>query len=192
MPSKEQWSNSLTALAALVCMFMGFLLGRAFRSDPEANIERAVCVFSGDRISGFVTLATRSDGRLFLYGKLMGIEGMHGVHIHDFGNLEDDCRATGSHFNPLGMDHGDPTSAERHAGDLGNLNFDRNRTAILKLETTSLTLTGPLSVVGRSLVVHQRRDDLGLGGHAASLVNGASGERLACCVIAVDRQHSNP
>lgn len=191
MPSKEQWSNSLTALAALLCMFMGFLLGRAFTGEAEANIERAICVFSGDMISGFVTFATRADGRLFLYGRLTGLEGVHGVHIHDYGNLGDDCRATGSHFNPLAMDHGHPAAAERHAGDLGNLNFT-NRNAVLKSETTSFTLTGPLSVVGRSLVLHQRRDDLGLGGHAASLVNGASGERLACCVIAVDKQHSNP
>jgi len=174
-----------------VCIFMGFLLGRAFRSDAGENIERAVCVFSGEIVSGFVTFATRPDGRVFLYGKLGGIDGPHGLHVHDYGNLGDSCRATGSHFNPLGMDHGHPDVAERHAGDLGNLYF-ANRTAVLKMETTSFTMGGPLSVIGRSLVIHQRRDDLGLGGRPVSLVNGGSGEKLACCVIAIDRHHANP
>ena len=163
MPTKEQWTNSLTALTALICLLLGFLVGRAFQNDVETNIERAVCVFSGEVISGFVTFATRADGRVFLYGKLAGIDGLHGIHVHDYGNLGDECRATGKHFNPLGTDHGYPAAAEKHAGDLGNINF-ANRTAVLKLETTSFTLGGPLSVVGRSLVVHQRRDDLGLGG----------------------------
>lgn len=189
MPSKEQWSNTLTVLAALFLMFMGFLIGRGFRHDTEAVIERAVCVFNGDKVAGFVTFAARPDGRLFLYGKLTGIEGVHGMHIHDNGNLGDDCRATGKHFNPLGADHGYPDAAEKHAGDLGNLNFT-NQAAVLKAETTSFTLVGPLSVIGRSLVIHQRRDDMGLGGRASSVVSGNAGDRLACCVIAVDRQHT--
>lgn len=187
MPSKEQWSNGLMVLSALVCVFLGFLLGRVSDSDTDMRIERAICAFTGDTVSGFVTLATRNDGRVFIYGRLDGLQGEHGMHIHDYGNLGDGCRATGSHYNPWRNGHGGRDSQEKHAGDLGNLKFV-NRTASLKMETSSFSLSGTRSVVGRSLVIHQRADDLGVGGHPASRVNGASGERLACCIIAIDRQ----
>jgi len=37
--------------------------------------------------------------------------------------------------------------------------------------------------VARAIVVHERADDLGLGGAADSLSTGAAGGRLACCTI---------
>lgn len=189
MVSKEQWSSGLMVLTALICIFMGFLLGRISHSEVDIRIERAICAFTGDTVSGFVTLATRNNGRVFMYGRLDGLQGVHGVHIHDYGNLGDGCRATGNHYNPFRSAHGGYDSDQKHAGDLGNLKFV-NRTAVLKMETSSFSLSGETSVIGRSLVLHQRADDLGLGGQPASRVNGASGERLACCVIAVDRQSS--
>ena len=46
-------------------------------------------------------------------------------------------------------------------------------------------LLGDRSVIGRGLVVHADRDDLGKGGDAESLKTGNAGDRLACGIIAL-------
>ena len=41
-------------------------------------------------------------------GQIKGLEpGMHGIHIHEFGDLSDGCDSAGGHYNPDGVDHGD-------------------------------------------------------------------------------------
>ena len=42
---------------------------------------------------------------------------------------------------------------------------------------------GDRSVVGRGIVIHADRDDLGQGGDAESKKTGNAGDRLACGVI---------
>ena len=42
---------------------------------------------------------------------------------------------------------------------------------------------GDRSVVGRGIVVHADKDDLGQGGDKESLKTGNAGDRLACGVI---------
>jgi Cu-Zn family superoxide dismutase len=48
----------------------------------------------------------------------------HGFHIHQFGDISAaDGSSTGSHFNPKSANHGVPNNDNRHAGDLGNIQF---------------------------------------------------------------------
>lgn len=44
---------------------------------------------------------------------------------------------------------------------------------------------GPFGVIGRTVVLHQLEDDLGLGGDAGSLATGNAGSRIACGVIGI-------
>ena len=46
-----------------------------------------------------------------------------------------------------------------------------------------LPLSGPYSIVGRSVIIHSDEDDLGLGGNNESLKTGNAGKRLLCGVI---------
>lgn len=106
-----------------------------------------------------------------------------GFHIHEFGDVRS-CKNAGDHYNPHGKTHGDLNSPSSHLGDLGNLTIRRgviNQSILAK----KVRLSGKYSIIGRSLVIHSREDDLGLGGNKKSLETGNSGPRILCGVIAL-------
>ena len=104
----------------------------------------------------------------------------HGFHIHKNGNLENSCKSAGSHFNPFNKIHGNPEESTKHVGDLGNIKGDDFGIGRL-VEFFDFSLSGEFSVVGRSVVLHEGEDDLGLSGNSS----GNSGARIACCVIGI-------
>ena len=71
----------------------------------------------------------------------------------------------------------------RHHGDLGNIEADADGKGVYQATDDNMQLSGPLSIIGRSMVCHADEDDLGLGGHELSLTTGNAGARLACGVI---------
>lgn len=54
-----------------------------------------------------------------------------------------------------------------------------------KVSDSVITLTGLRSIVGRGVVVHERIDDLGQGGHPDSKKTGNAGGRIACGIIGI-------
>ena len=91
----------------------------------------------------------------------------------------------GPHFNPHGKVHGGPDSAERHVGDLGNVEADSNGFSKILMHDSQVTLYGPLSVVGRACVLHKNEDDLGTGNNEESKKTGNAGARIACGIIGI-------
>jgi len=110
----------------------------------------------------------------------------HGFHIHEYGDLSQGCASAGGHYNPFGVFHGSPSDPPefRHFGDLGNIKEDAVIGEVqAELKDYLVSLLGPFSVLGRGLVIHEGRDDLGRGRDAASARTGNAGSRLACCAI---------
>ena len=75
--------------------------------------------------------------------------GAYGFHVHENGNLSDNCKAAGSHYNPLNKNHGGPYDVERHFGDLGNILFDVSGISRIRITDPILSLYGPQSIFGR-------------------------------------------
>ena len=86
----------------------------------------AVCIMNpdgGSSVSGIVKLVQpAAGGKTKITAELTGLApGVHGFHIHQYGNLTEGCKTAGPHYNPHGKTHGGPNKEERHVGDLGNV-----------------------------------------------------------------------
>jgi len=147
----------------------------------------AVCVLAGEAVKGVVRLSQETaDCPVEISGEINGLkEGLHGFHIHEFGDNTNGCTSAGAHFNPNGAEHGAPEDCpdHRHAGDLGNLKADCSGNAKIRIKDTGITLYGKTSILGRSVVVHADEDDLGKGCGQESKITGNAGARLACGII---------
>lgn len=66
------------------------------------------------------------------------------------------CTSAGAHFNPLGKEHGGPEHAVRHIGDLGNVKAGADGVAKINITDSQIQLSGPHSVIGRTVVVRIR------------------------------------
>ena len=153
-------------------------------TEEYPQVEQAVAVVQptdGNVTSGVVTF-TQTDNGVRVEATVSGLEpeSLHGFHIHEYG----DCRAAdgtsaGGHYNPTDMQHGAPTDAERHMGDLGNLAAGEDGIAVLEYVDEKLVLSGTKSIVGYGVIVHAERDDL------TSQPTGDAGPRLGCGVVGV-------
>ena len=108
--------------------------------------------------------------------------GLHGFHIHQSGDLTKHCDSLCSHYNPTNSHHGGRTGKTRHIGDLGNIKA--NRKGIVR-ETFLQPNLDLLDVIGRSVIIHEDEDDLGLSSSENSLKTGNSGKRLLCGIIGI-------
>jgi Cu-Zn family superoxide dismutase len=140
-----------TSFVALI-----FLLVAGFSAHSQTPAEKpsaplkAVAVLhpsAGSKVSGTVTFTEEADG-VQVHAEITGLTpGNHGFHVHEFG----DCSAA------------DASSAGK---------------ATLKYVDHQISLTNDeRSVIGRSVVVHEKADDL------KSQPSGDSGARIACGVI---------
>ena len=133
-------------------------------------------------VQGIIKMKQDPGKPTIIRGLIKGLEpGEHGFHIHEFGDLSDGCASAGGHYNPDGVDHGDIDKG--HVGDLGNITANEKGEARFKIVARRVDLSGDRSVVGRAVVVHADRDDLGKGGDEESLKTGNAGDRLGCGVI---------
>ncbi|SPP89666.1 blast:Copper chaperone for superoxide dismutase, partial [Drosophila guanche] len=86
--------------------------------------------------------------------------GLHVFHINESGDVSLGCASVGDHYNQRLSRQGssEASPSERHAGDLALMRVDGRRSG--------------------------SADDLELGANDQSLIDGNSGERIACGIIA--------
>lgn len=181
-----QW---LIKILLVVALFVLPLVGVAQISHdhPEkAPVLKAIAVLNptkGSSVHGTVTFEVVGNG-VRVAAIIAGLTpGKHGFHIHEFGDCSSDSgTAAGGHFNPAGLRHGAPNSDNRHAGDIGNIEADKEGNAHVEYVDPVLSLSGENSIIGRGVIVHAKEDDL------TTQPTGAAGERVACGTIGVAKK----
>ena len=156
-----------------------------------------IACFGTGKIFGtvtFVPLSASSSSRgVVVTFDLKGFPKAHtqyAVHLHEYGDLRKGCESLGGHFNPYHSFHGGPCHDSRHdsrhVGDLiNNVTTNRFKHVHFSYVDNTLHLSGKYSILGRSVVIHEGVDDLGLGGFPDSLTTGHAGKRMACAVIGI-------
>ncbi|XP_043235107.1 superoxide dismutase [Cu-Zn]-like [Amphibalanus amphitrite] len=160
----------------------------ADRVSASRQAEAVIQAGTDEGVSGLVMFyQTAETEPVQISGSISGLApGLHGLHVHQNGNLTSACSDAGSHFNPAGSDHGaHPNLADRrHVADLGNVVADETGTADFQLQDKLQTLyDGENVIVGRAIVIHALEDDLGLGGDEESKKTGNAGARVGCGLI---------
>ncbi|KAF7637737.1 Superoxide dismutase [Cu-Zn] [Meloidogyne graminicola] len=153
--------------------------------------QQAVCVLNGDadkNVKGTIRFRQEKEGSpTRIEGEITGLSpGLHGFHVHAYGDLTNGCVSAGPHYNPTNMTHGGPQDEVRHVGDLGNVHAKEDGVAKIDFEDSKISLVGATNIIGRTLVVHALEDDLGRGTDdkaEESKKTGNAGPRLACGVI---------
>lgn len=163
----------------------------------------AICVLTNKqnpKIEGFILFSMMKNNIMKIDINVKGLEpGYHGFHIHNKGNLLEGCRSLCSHFNPDNTQHGDRKNKkkDRHAGDLGNIFVNKKGVCKTTIYDHVIKLKGKYNIIGRSVVIHDKKDDLGLGGldkngiiqnkkiYLESIKTGNAGHRIACGVIGI-------
>ncbi|XP_065367713.1 extracellular superoxide dismutase [Cu-Zn] isoform X2 [Calliphora vicina] len=177
----NSWHLSLTILT--VCTVS------ALAAEKNSHIEAIAYVASpnSNQVNGNVTFTQNACGenvhvRVIITGLTPG---KHGFHVHEKGDLTNGCLSMGGHFNPDKMDHGGPSDEVRHVGDLGNIEANADGVVDTTFTDHLISLTGPRTIIGRGLVIHDMIDDLGKTTHPDSKKTGNAGGRAACGVIGV-------
>lgn len=146
-------------------------------SEASATLQPT----EGSTVNGIVRFTQEEDGVL-IKADLTGLTpGKHGFHIHENGDCSAaDATSAGGHFNPADKDHGAPDVDDRHAGDFGNVEADKDGNATYERLDKVAALNGPDTIVGRAVIVHDGEDDL------KTQPTGDAGSRGACGVISAD------
>lgn len=151
--------------------------------SPE-SINRAVALLmpaQGSNVRGVVRFEQQADG-VSVTTEIEGLpSGAQAYHIHVYGDCtSDDAESAGTHFNFEGSSLDPPDDIQRITGNLGDLVPGEDGKATGETMLPTATLHGPYSIVGRSVVVHEQRND------PSQPPIGGAGGRIACGVIGID------
>ena len=174
-----KWLVGLIGLGVTACTLFG--------SEPTSV---ATLTDANGKAIGTVRFVESAAGTRISVSVMAVVPGKHGTHVHTLGACNDTTDASGNtvkfggagaHFDPLETRlHGKPEHDETqaHAGVMPNTLVDASGVGTMSFTTRKLRVSGgPLSVIGRSVILHALEDD-----HSTQ-PTGNSGPRIACGVI---------
>ena len=170
------------ALAALSAAAFTLSASPAHAQSKNGTLVVPIHTSTGED-AGSASFKEAKDGKqLTITVKLKNIPfGEHAVHIHENPVCDaPDFKGAGGHFNPDGKQHGMDNPMGHHAGDMPqNISIGENHTGEITYKVDYLTLEpgAPTSVLGRSIMVHEKADDM------KTDPTGNAGNRIACGVI---------
>jgi len=140
------------------------------------------CTFVGG-VKGTITLVGARNGPTRFTGRLSQLTpGKHAFHIHELGDVSDGCTSTGGHYNPFGTEHG------QHVGDVVNIDADVNGNVEVDVKRENIQLSGPFSVIGRSITIHKGQDLLSPNADSDAVRVKDGKKRVGCCVIGLSNE----
>ena len=165
-------------------LFIAIMILIAFSIPMQALAATATAVIKGTKedseLLGSAQFKETDEGLQVEVSVFGATPGPHGIHVHEKGSCDDAGNAAGGHFNPDGVKHGFlPTDGFQgaHAGDLGNIEIDKNGEGTLYMVLPGLTVSGGKhNVAGKSVILHEKKDDFGQP-------TGNAGSRVGCGVI---------
>ncbi|WMC94480.1 superoxide dismutase family protein [Kineothrix sp. MB12-C1] len=156
-----------------------------FTDILHQNKPKAVAWVTGNssnpQLSGLVKFYSTPYDGVLIEAEIFGLPNVstenssnfYAMHIHQFGDCSNNFANTGEHYNPTNEPHPD------HEGDLlpllGNQGY-----AWYSFYDKRFTID---SIIGRSVVIHARRDDF------TTQPAGDSGEKIGCGVIRAEYRH---
>jgi Cu-Zn family superoxide dismutase len=165
-------------LAAAALMWLGGSSSASAAAAPEA--KATIESRSGSKVTGKAIFTELPSGGVKVEVWIENATpGTHGLHLHEKGDCSaPDAASAGPHFNGAGNPHAGPADKGRHNGDFGNIEVGADGKGHLEITSDMLTVKpGPNSVVGKSVVFHEKADDL------KSQPAGAAGGRFGCGVV---------
>ncbi len=184
--------NKLILFAAMLLMALSASPALAAGDAPTG--ATATIVDASGRVAGRATFTTLPSGAVQIRVAVSGFDhgpgGDHGIHIHAVGLCEGPAfTSAGGHFNPETKKHGLASPEGPHAGDLTNIQFYPDGSAVYEAVTDRVTLgTGANSLFdgdGSAIVIHAGPDD------GKTDPSGNSGARIACGVIVPDKKETS-
>ncbi len=184
-------SAAITVLSAILLV----ACGKSGANDTSEAASAPMAAPSGwpDAEADFVNVEGGETGDIALKDAPEGVlirvsisglsEGWHGMHLHQVGDCSDGAegfKASGSHINPEGAEHGLLNPNGYEAADLPNIYAGPDGVAVAAFFNTALSLSdgGPLSDAdGFAVVIHENPDD-----HMTQPIGGA-GARVACAAF---------
>jgi len=164
-----------------IALFLGAInLSTIYAQESNVKAIAVIQPTTGNKANGIVRF-TEVNGGVQIIADINGLKpGEHGFHIHEFGDCSaSDASSAGAHFNPTNKKHGCPNDPEHHAGDMGNIVADSNGHAHFDFVSKDIKLQGNNNVIGRSIIVHEGKDD------CISQPAGNSGAKIGCGVIGI-------
>lgn len=174
----------LTGLLACAIAAAPAVLNAASDHDHHSEGPKAALAVlvsgSGSNVKGTIKFTQEANG-VRVEANVEGLTpGQHGFHVHEHGDLsKPDLTSAGGHFNPGKHKHAGRDAAERHIGDLGNLEAGADGRATASFVDPHLKLHGAHSILGRAVIIHAKADDL------KSQPTGDAGGRVAGGVIGI-------